>query len=113
MALLGAVPGGALGGLAWWGFTVLTKIGFGLVAVAIGFLVGQGAARFAGGKRSVGPQGLSGVGGALSFLVAPHPVNKTFINEVRPPKGQAWRGPLPPPHPRMFYPALPPDFVVI
>jgi len=30
MALLGAVLGGALGVLAWWGFTVLTKIGFGL-----------------------------------------------------------------------------------
>src|SRR3989442_4976691 len=55
-AVLGAVLGGVVGVLAWWGFTVLTKIGFGLVAVVIGFLVGQGTARFAGGKRSVGLQ---------------------------------------------------------
>src|SRR5881296_4200454 len=82
MALLGVVLGGALGVLAWWGFTVLTKIGFGLVAVAIGFLVGQSAARFAGGKRSVGLQAVSVAVGVLSFLVAVYLVNMTFINEA-------------------------------
>src|SRR5437762_6136817 len=37
LAAFGALAGGALGVLAWWGFTVLTRISFGLVAVAIGF----------------------------------------------------------------------------
>src|SRR3989449_530380 len=50
MALLGAVLGGVAGALVWWGFTVLTKIGLGLIAVGIGFLVGHGAARGAGGR---------------------------------------------------------------
>jgi len=113
MALLGAVLGGALGVLAWWGFTVLTKIGFGLVAVAIGFLVGQGAARFAGGKRSVGLQVLAVVVGALSFLVAAYLVNMTFINEVLAQKGQAWRVPFPPASPGMFYQVLAVNFGVM
>ncbi len=52
MAVVGALLGGAAGVLLWWGFTVVTKIAFGLVAVAIGFLTAQGAIRFAGGKRS-------------------------------------------------------------
>ena len=113
MALLGAVLGGALGVLAWWGFTVLTKIGFGLVAVAIGFLVGQGAARFAGGKRSMGLQVLAVVVGALSFLVAAYLVNMTFINEVLAQKGQAWRVPFPPASPGMFYQVLAVNFGVM
>src|SRR2546429_607047 len=99
--------------LAWWGFTVLTKLGFGLVAVAIGFLVGQGAARFAGGKRSVGLQVLAVVVGALSFLVAAYLVNMTFINEVLAQKGQAWRVPFPPASPGMFYQVLAVNFGVM
>src|SRR2546426_9109367 len=82
-AVLGAVLGGVVGVLAWWGFTVLTKIGFGLVAVVIGFLVGQGTARFAGGKRSVGPQGGSAPVGLVSFLVAVYLVNMTRSEERR------------------------------
>src|SRR3989442_7243877 len=97
-------PGRRRRGTRLVGFTVLTKIGFGLVAVVIGFLVGQGTARFAGGKRSVGLQGLAGVGGALSFLVAAYLGNMTFIKQGLAQKGQAWRGPFPPPRPRLFYP---------
>src|SRR2546430_6531923 len=81
MALLGAVLGGALGVLVWWGFTVLTKIGFGLVAVAIGVLGRQGAARFARGDRSRGPPVLAVVGGGPSFLVAAFLVHNTFLHE--------------------------------
>ena len=57
MAAVGAILGGTVGALAWWGITAMTKIGFGLMAVVIGLLVGHGALRFAGGKRSVGLQG--------------------------------------------------------
>src|SRR5512143_3068707 len=53
-ATLGAVLGGAVGALVWWGITVVTHLAFGLVAIAIGFLAGLGAVKFAGGKRSGG-----------------------------------------------------------
>lgn len=81
-ALAGALLGGAAGALVWWGFTVLTGIAFGLVAVAIGFLVGHGARRFAGGKRSRGLQLLSVAVALPSFLVASYLVNMTFINRA-------------------------------
>ena len=113
MALLGAVLGGAAGVLAWWGFTVLTKIGFGLVAVAIGFLVGQGTARFAGGKRSAGLQVLAVVVGALSFLVATYLVNMTFVNEALVQTGEVWRVPFPPASLKMFYRVVAVNFGVM
>lgn len=81
-ALGGALLGGAAGALLWWGFTVLTNIAFGLVAVAIGFLVGHGTVRFAGGKRSRGLQVLSVAVALLSFLVASYLVNMTFVNHA-------------------------------
>jgi len=102
-AVLGAVLGGVVGVLAWWGFTVLTKIGFGLVAVVIGFLVGQGTTRFAGGKRSVGLQAVSVAVGVLSFLVAVYLVNMTFINEALVQRGESWRVTFPPARLDMFY----------
>ena len=52
MAVVGGLAGGAVGVLAWWGFTVLTRIAFGLVAVVIGFTVGWGVVRLAGNKRT-------------------------------------------------------------
>ena len=113
MAVVGAVLGGVAGALVWWGFTVLTKIGFGLVAVGIGYLVGQGAARGAGGKRSVGLQVMAVVVGALSFLVAAYLVNMTFINEALAVKGQAFRVPFPPASPRMFYGVLAVNFGIM
>jgi len=81
MAVLGALLGGTLGVLLWWGFTVFSKISFGLVAVAIGFLVAHGAMRFAGQKRSRGLQAVAIVVAVLSFLVATYLVNATFINQ--------------------------------
>jgi hypothetical protein len=113
MAALGAVLGGMAGVLVWWGFTVLTKIGFGLIAVAIGFLVGHGAVRFTGGKRSRGLQILAVVVGALSFLVAAYLVNMTFINEVLAQQGKIWRVPFPPLSPGMFYQVLAVNFGVM
>src|SRR2546427_1032329 len=90
-AVLGAVLGGVVGVLAWWGFTVLTKIGFGLVAVVIGFLVGQGTARFAGGKRSVGLQAGFGAGRGVSLLVGVFLLKMTLIHQALLPRGEAWR----------------------
>lgn len=103
MAALGALLGGALGVLVWWGFTVVTKIGFGLIAVAIGFLVGHGAVRFAGHKRSR-PLQLLAVGVSLaSILVATYLVNMTFINQQFARSGDAGRVPFPPPSVELFF----------
>ncbi len=87
MAALGAVLGGAAGALAWWGFTVLTEISFGLVAVVIGFLAGHGAVRFAGGKRGTGLQAIE--------------------------RGEGWRIPFPPHSVEMFYRVLAVNFDVM
>lgn len=113
MATVGAVLGGIVGALAWWGVTVLTKIGFGLVAVVIGVLVGHGALRFAGGKRSVGLQVLAVVVGAVSFLVAVYLVNMTFINELLAQRGDAVRVSFPPAGLAMFYNVIAANFGIM
>ena len=102
-----------MGALAWWGLTVLTKIGFGLVAVVIGLLVGHGTLRFAGGKRSVGLQMLAVAVGALSFLVAVYLVNMTFINEALAHRGEAWRVGFPPPSVNVFYQVIAANFGIM
>lgn len=96
MAVLGALLGGTLGVLLWWGFTVFSKISFGLVAVAIGFLVAHGAMRFAGQKRSGGLQAVAIAVSVLSFVVATYLVNTTFINEELTRRGVAGRMPYVP-----------------
>ena len=103
LATLGEVLGGAAGALAWWGFTVLTQIGFGLIAVAIGFLSAHGAVRFARGKRSAGLQAIAVAVGVLSFLVATYLVNMTFVNQVLHDRGEPWRVPFPPDSLETFY----------
>jgi hypothetical protein len=113
LAALGAVLGGATGALAWWGFTVLTEIGFGLVAVVIGFLAGHGAVRFAGGKRSAGLQAIAIIAGVLSFLLASYLVNMTFINQALQQRGQGWRIPFPPHSLEMLYRVLAVNFGVM
>jgi len=95
-AAVGAALGGVAGALAWWGFTVLTHIAFGLFAVAIGYLVGHGAVRFAGGKRSRGLQALSIVVSLLSYLLAVYLVNMTFINQALASQGESFRVGFPP-----------------
>ena len=103
LGALGAVLGGAAGALAWWGFTALTGISLGLVAVVIGFLAGHGAVRFAGGKRSAGLQAIAIGAGALAFLVASYLVNMTFINQALQQRGEGWRVPFPPDSLETFY----------
>ncbi len=93
---LGAVLGGVVGALAWWGFTVLTHIAFGLVAVAIGFLTGLGTVRFSGGKRTRGLQIISVTVALLSFLAATYLVNMTFINRALASQGETVRVAFPP-----------------
>ncbi len=78
-AVIGAVLGGALGAMVWWGFTVVTQIAFGLVAVVIGFAVGKGILLMTGNKRAQGLQILSVVVSGLSFFYASYLVNRTFI----------------------------------
>ena len=81
MAVVGGLLGGAVGILAWWGFTVVTKIHLGLVAVVIGLAVGKGVTLLAGNKRSQGLQALSVVIAALSFVYASYLVTRTFIHQ--------------------------------
>ncbi len=95
-AAAGALLGGIAGALAWWGFTVLTHIAFGLFAVAIGFLVGQGTVRFSGGKRTAGLQALSVVVALLSYVAATYLVNMTFINQALAKQGETFRVGFPP-----------------
>ena len=101
-ATLGAVLGGIVGVLAWWGFTVLTHWSLGLLAVAIGFLVGHGAVRFAGGKRAAGLQTLSITVALVSYLCATYLVNMTFINQALGKQGEAFRVGFPPQSPDLF-----------
>jgi hypothetical protein len=96
MAAIGAVLGGGAGIVLWWGLTVVTKIAFGLAAIAIGWLVGQGAVRFAGGKRSTGLQALAVGISVVSFAVAQYLVNMTFINQELARRGMEQRVPFPP-----------------
>ena len=95
-AAVGAILGGVAGTLAWWGFTVLTHISFGLVAVAIGYLVAKGAVRMSGGKRSRGLQALSVVVSLASFACASYLVNMTFINKALAERGDSYRVGFPP-----------------
>jgi hypothetical protein len=79
MAVVGAVLGGLLGAIAWWGFTVITKIEFGLVAVVIGFTVAKGILMLTGGKRSQGLQIMAVVVSTISFFYANYLVSRTYI----------------------------------
>jgi hypothetical protein len=113
IATIGALLGGIVGVLAWWGVTVLTKIGFGLVAVVIGLLVGHGTLLFAGGKRSRGLQLMAVVVGGLSFLVAVYLVNMTFINQALAQRGEGWRVGFPPPSLGVFYSVIAANFGIM
>jgi hypothetical protein len=113
IAAIGAILGGVVGALAWWGLTVLTQIGFGLVAVVIGLLVGHGTLLFAGGKRSFGLQMLAVTVGALSFLVAVYLVNMTFINQALAQQGATGRIAFPPASLNMLYQVIAANFGVM
>lgn len=113
MAALGAMLGGTVGALAWWGLTVLTRTGFGALAVIIGLVVGYGTLLFAGGRRSVGLQILSLVTGVLSFLVAAYLVNMTLLNQLLAERGEAARVAFPPMSLETFYKVVAMNFGIM
>jgi len=82
MALVGALGGAVIGVLAWWGFTVVTSISFGLVAVLIGIAVAKGAVMLSGDKRSTGLQALSISVSVVAFFYASYLVNRTFVHRA-------------------------------
>jgi hypothetical protein len=78
-ALVGALSGAAVGVAVWWGFTVLTNIQFGLVAVVIGFAVAKGLLTATRGRRSR-PLQLMGVAvSALAYFYANYLVARTVL----------------------------------
>jgi hypothetical protein len=97
MAALGAVLGGAAGAAVWWGFTVLTGIAFGLVAIVIGFAVGKGVLLLGGNKRAVGLQVLSAGVAALAFFYASYLVSRSFVLAAYAEQGTPLELPLLPP----------------
>jgi hypothetical protein len=88
-AAAGGLAGAALGVLAWWAFTVLTHIAFGLVAVVIGVAVGKGVVMASGSKRHRNLQVLSAAISAAGFLYATYLVNRTFIHKAYADKGES------------------------
>jgi hypothetical protein len=97
MAVVGGLLGAAIGVLVWWGFTIVTGISFGLVAIVIGIAVGKGAVMLSGGKRSVGLQALSITISILAFFYASYLVNRTFLHQAFEAQGVTDRLPLAPP----------------
>lgn len=79
----GAVAGGLVGGMlaagVWWGFTIVTKIQFGLVAVLIGWAVAKGVVALSGGKRALSLQLISVAITLFSFALATYWVTRTFV----------------------------------
>lgn len=69
-AVLGGALGGMLGAAVWWGFTTLTNIQFGLVAVVIGWGVGKGVTIMSGHKRALSLQLISVLLAAVSYGLA-------------------------------------------
>ncbi len=90
MAVVGGVVGAAVGVLAWWGFTVVTNVAFGLVAVVIGFAVGKGVLMFSGNKRSQGLQITSAVIAILGFVYASYLVTRSFVLKALAEEGRSW-----------------------
>ena len=88
MAMVGGLAGAGIGALVWWGFTVVTGISFGLVAVVIGIAVGKGVVLLSGNKHSGGLQILSVVLSIFGFIYASYLVNRTFVQKALAEQGQ-------------------------
>jgi len=101
-AVLGGLAGAALGVLAWWGFTIVTKVAFGLIAVGIGIAVGKGVVLASGHKRSQALQLLSVAISVAAFVYATYLVNRTFLQRAF--AAQGTPGTLPfLPEPQLFF----------
>jgi hypothetical protein len=95
-AIVGGVAGAALGAAAWWGFTVMTHIAFGLVAVLIGVGVGKGVVMASGNKHHLNLQVLSAGISAVAYFYASYLVNRTFIHRAFAERGETAVLPLVP-----------------
>jgi hypothetical protein len=95
-ALAGGLAGAAAGVLAWWGFTVVTGIAFGLVAVVIGVAVGKGVVMLSGNKRHASLQALSVVISVIAFFYASYLVNRSLLLRAIAEEGQTGTLPLVP-----------------
>ncbi len=100
-ALLGGLGGAVIGVVVWWGFTVLTHIAFGLIAVVIGITVAKGITLLAGGKRHRHLQVMSVTIAAAAFFYATYLVNRTHLLRAFAESGNAMVLPLLP-GPDMF-----------
>ena len=94
MAVAGGLLGAVIGVVAWWGFTVVTNIAFGLVAVVIGFAVGKGVVLLSGNRRSQGLQITSVIISTLGFVYASYLVNRTLVQKAFAEQGQEMLLPL-------------------
>ncbi len=83
-AVIGGGAGAAAGAAVWWGFTVFTKIQFGLVAIVIGIAVAKGILMATGGRRSRELQVISAVIAALAYFYADYLVKRTFLLQQSP-----------------------------
>ena len=109
MAVVGGAAGAVIGVVTWWGFTVLTNIAFGLVAVVIGITVGKGITMLVGSKRHRNLQIMSVAIAALAFFYASYLVNRSFAMEYFAEQGEGVVIPLLP-APDMFVGLLAANF---
>ena len=79
VAAVGGLAGAVLGVLVWCGFTVITGIRLGLVAVAIGFAVGKGVVMLSGNKRHLNLQLLAVGISFVAYVYASFLINRTII----------------------------------
>jgi hypothetical protein len=93
-AIAGGILGGVIGALVWWGFTVVTHIAFGLVAVLIGIAVGKGVVMLSGGKRAVSLQVISVVIAIICFALASYWVNRSLVLQAWGEQGLEWTLPF-------------------
>lgn len=93
-ALLGGVLGGLLGAGVWWGFTVVTRIQFGLVAVVIGWAAGKGVLTFSGHKRALPLQLMSVAITLVSYVLASYWVTRTYVHRYIAENGMSGSLPL-------------------
>lgn len=101
MAAVGGLLGALAGAVLWWGFTVVTKLNLGLIAVAIGFACGRGVSMLSGHKRHLNLQIISAAITIAGYFYAGYLVARTFINRHSAEQGVDFVLPLLPP-PELF-----------
>ncbi len=93
-AFVAGVAGAVLGGLVWWGFTMMTQIAFGFVAIVIGWAVGRGVIIGSGGKRGRGLQVLSVLVSAVAYFYASYLVTRSLVLRAMAERGESISLPL-------------------